>query len=77
MDGDVLVIRPIRRDTNDFSLEILKDLVSQGYSGNELIEQFKLHSDNIHKAINKMIIEAEQIASGEKKAATYKDIFGS
>lgn len=63
--------------SNGFLIEILKDLVSQGYSGDELVEQFELKSSNIQIAIEKMLDEANQIAAGAKKAANYKDIFGS
>ena len=77
VEDGALVIRPLSRDTGEFSVEILKDLVSQGYSGEELIKRFALQSKNIKKAISKMLEEADEIASGEKPAASFDDIFGS
>jgi len=73
-DG-ALVIRPIHQSHGEFSVEILKDLVSQGYSGEELVRRFEEESKNIRKAIGMVLEEAEQIASGEKPATTFEDIF--
>jgi bifunctional DNA-binding transcriptional regulator/antitoxin component of YhaV-PrlF toxin-antitoxin module len=75
-DG-ALIIRPIRLSNGEFSVEILRDLVAQGYSGNELVHRFESESKNIRKAIGAMLEEAAQIASGEKSAATLEDIFGA
>ncbi len=77
LEDGAIVIRPLRRDDGDFSVEILKDLVSQGYSGEELIKRFEAQNKSIKKAIGKMLEEAEQIVAGEKPAAGFKDVFGS
>lgn len=45
-DGKI-VIEPVHREPSEFSIEILKDLVSQGYSGDELIKKFETQSKNI------------------------------
>lgn len=75
-DGKI-IIQPLNREPNEFSVEILKDLVSQGYSGDELIKQFESQSINIKKAVTNMLEEADSIAAGEKKSASFNDIFGS
>ncbi|TJX15157.1 AbrB/MazE/SpoVT family DNA-binding domain-containing protein [Tissierella creatinini] len=75
-DGKI-IIQPLHKDTSEFSVEILKDLVSQGYSGNELVEKFETQSKGIKNAITNMREEADAIAAGEKPAATFDDIFGS
>ncbi len=75
-DG-ALVIRPIDQRNNEFSVEILKDLVAQGYSGDELVHRFEAESKNIRKAIGALLEEAEQIVSGEKAAANFEDVFGT
>ncbi len=75
-DGKI-VIRPLHREPNEFSVEILEDLVSQGYSGDELVKQFKVQSKNIKKAVTNMLEEADAIAAGEKEAANFDDIFSS
>ena len=75
-DGKI-VIQPLHREPSEFSVEILEDLVSQGYSGDELVKQFKIQSKNIKKAVTNMLEEADVIAAGEKSAANFDDIFGS
>lgn len=41
----------IHKEPGEFDIEILKDLVSQGYSGDELIKQFKIQSKNIKRLL--------------------------
>lgn len=36
-----LFIRPLHLESQDFAEEILADLISQGFSGNELLSKFK------------------------------------
>ena len=73
---DAVVIRPLSASSDSFTMEILKDLVAQGYGGNELIEKFAEQRGNIQKAIGTLINEANEIAAGKRKGATTKDIFG-
>ncbi len=73
-DG-AIVIRPVCRDASEFSVEILKDLVSRGYSGDELVKQFETQNKNIKIAASYMREETDAIASGDKKAAKFDDIF--
>ena len=58
---DAVVIRPFSTSDDNFSMEILKDLVSQGYGGNELVEKFAEQRGNIQKAIGVLINEADEI----------------
>ena len=74
--NDCIVIRPIEKSDDSFAVEILKDLVSQGYSGEELIERFTEEKQNIKKAIGLLINEADEIATGKRKGSTSEDIFG-
>lgn len=76
LEEDSLVIRPLKRENNEFSVEILKDLVGQGYEGDELIKQFELQSKRVKRAVRNLLEEADNIASGKKPAAGFKDIFG-
>ena len=75
-DGKI-IIQPLHREPSEFSVEILKDLVSQGFSGNELVKQFETKSKDIKKAVTNILEEADAIAAGEKEAANFDDIFGS
>jgi bifunctional DNA-binding transcriptional regulator/antitoxin component of YhaV-PrlF toxin-antitoxin module len=77
LEEGAIVLRPLQRGPGEFSVEILKDLVSQGYSGDELVTCFEKESKNIKKAINNLVKEAAAIATGEKSAAKFKDIFDS
>jgi hypothetical protein len=54
----------------------LKDLVSQGYSGDELLEKFAHQRQKIKTAINSLINEADEIAEGKRTSASTKEIFG-
>lgn len=56
-------------DFFDFDEDILKDLVDQGYEGQELINQFKKMKKNMPAAMDKLIGEAkkENFGSMSKK----------
>ncbi len=77
LEDGAIVIRPLKREPVEFSVEILKDLVSQGYSGEELVKEFEKSSEYIKKAVDNLIEESEEIASGKKKASTFKEVFES
>ena len=77
LEDGALVIRPLQRDAGEFSVEILKDLVAQGYTGDDLIKEFEIQRQNIKKAVSKMLKEADSIASGETAAESFDDVFGS
>ena len=71
-----IVLRPLSSTDDGFTMEILKDLVSQGYSGDALLTKYAEQRDAIKKAIGIMVHEADEIAEGKVKSATTKDIFG-
>ena len=73
---DAVMIRPLSSSDDSFTMEILKDLVSRGYSGNELIERFAEQRVKVKKAVEVLINEADKIAQSECKGTTTKDIFG-
>ncbi len=77
LEDGAIVIRPLNRASGEFSVEILKDLVSQGYSGDELIQKFEDQNKNIKKAITYLLEEANAIAAGKKESESFEDIFGS
>ena len=73
---DAVLLRPLSSADDSFTMEILKDLVSQGYNGDELLDKFAEQRKNIKKAIGLLVDEADEIAEGKRKGATTKDIFG-
>jgi hypothetical protein len=76
LNGDTVVLRPFSSSDDGFTMEILKDLVSQGYGGDELISKFTEQRVVIKKAIGVLNNEADEIAAGKRTGATTKDIFG-
>ena len=75
LTNDAVVLRPLATLDDGFTMEILKDLVSHGYSGEELLAKFAEQSVNIRKAISVLNEEADEIAEGKRKSATTKEIF--
>lgn len=75
VENGALVVRPLSSDTGEFSIEILKDLVGQGYSGDELVRKFSEQTANLKKAIGRVFDEADEIASGRRKGASMSDVF--
>lgn len=67
----------LHQSENDgsFSAEIYKDLITQGYSGDELISQIEKQQKNIERAINDISAKADDIACGRKKGAGISDVF--
>jgi len=73
---DSIVLRPLTNSDDSFTMEILKDLVSRGLSGDELLIEFAKQRNNIKKAVSMFIDEADEIASGKRKGASTEDLFG-
>ncbi len=59
---DMLILTPVKDRGLSFAEEIIADLIEQGYSGPELLVEFKRISHQIRPAIEKMITEADQLA---------------
>ena len=55
-----LLIKPIKEGFEDFSEEILKELVSEGYEGENLLTEFKNRKSMIKPAIERMIAETRE-----------------
>jgi len=73
---DAIVLRPLSNSEDSFTMEILKDLVAQGYNGEDLITKFAEQRSNIRRAIGILIDEADEIAEGKRSSATTAEIFG-
>jgi AbrB family looped-hinge helix DNA binding protein len=57
-NGKEIIIRPAEYEVVDFSEDILKDLVRQGYSGEDLIFHFARIKSEIPRALDRMKEEA-------------------
>ena len=75
--GNELVIRPAKTNTGgEFAEQILADLISQGYSGTELLDRFKQAQKEVLPAVAAMLAEAEKVAESKSEYETYDDVFG-
>ena len=73
----MLIIRPIASTSEgEFAEHILADLISEGYSGNELLEEFKRRQAKVRPAVVSMIEAAKEAANGNGEYYSYEDIFG-
>ena len=60
--------------TGDFDVEILRDLINEGYSGQELLDRFIKARDAVPEALEKMFEDLLEKANGE--FYTLEDVFG-
>ena len=69
LQDDGLLIRPVRTaDGNEFSEQILADLISQGYEGQQLLGKYKEYKKAIRPAVMEMLKDNKALAeSGEGK----------
>jgi len=74
----MLILIPVKSDESYFAEEILKDLISQGYSGDKLLAEFKKMSRKIRPAVKRLIEEADKIAeiTSDYYTDPTRDIFG-
>lgn len=76
MTDNAIILRPLTSSDDGFTMEILKDLISQGYNGDELLAKFAEQRANINMAISALINEADDIAEGKLKGAATEELFG-
>ncbi|SFM45221.1 AbrB/MazE/SpoVT family DNA-binding domain-containing protein [Salibacterium qingdaonense] len=69
LDGNKIVITPVRETNDDFSEFILKDLIDEGYGGDELLQEFNRRKNNIRPAVEAWIKEARENAEEVKSVS--------
>ena len=75
-DG-MLIIQPAKPSNDgEFAEQILSELISEGYSGNELLAEFKKRQSKVHPAVEQMLQAAKDAANGVGEFSTHEDIFG-
>jgi len=75
--GNELVIRPVKTNAGgEFAEQVLADLISQGYSGTELLDRFKKAQKEVRPAVEAMMMEAGRVAASESEYVSYRDVFG-
>lgn len=75
--GNTIIITPVHEDTGEFDEQILADLISEGFSGKELLSKFKEARKKVRPAIKELLREAGLVAQGKAPFATYEDVFGA
>lgn len=76
VQNNVLIIRPVRDIDGSFDEEILSDLIARGFSGEELLTEFKAVRRQIRPAVEALLDDARLAARGKKRASSYDEIFG-
>ena len=76
--GNAIVLRPVREQGGgEFAEQILADLIAQGFSGDQLLTEFKKMQKKVRPAVEAMLTQAEQAARGESESSSYEDVFGT
>lgn len=76
--GNEIVLRPVRdQGGGEFAEQILADLIDQGFSGDQLLTEFKKMQRKVRPAVEAMLTQAEQAARGESESSSYEDVFGT
>lgn len=52
-----IVIKPVKDHSDDYSEEILSDLLQEGYDKSKILEEFKRRKKKIRPSINRLIEE--------------------
>lgn len=75
-DG-MLIIEPVKSENGgEFAEQILSDLINEGYSGKELLSEFKIRQSKVRPAVEKMVKSAKNAVQGIGEYYSYDDIFG-
>ena len=73
VQNNQLVIQPVK-DCGEFDEQILADLISQGFMGDELLAKFKEARRNVRPAVEKLLFEAHKVAENEGEFFTLNDL---
>lgn len=76
VQNNAIVIRPVQESSGEFDEQILAELISQGLSGQELLDKFKETRRQIRPAVERLLDEARLAAKSEAPSNTYEDVFG-
>ena len=64
-------------ESSEFDDLILKELIDEGYTGNKLIEEFRIRRSKIRPAVEAMLEEAKNVANGNGEYFTKDEVFDS
>lgn len=69
-------MRSLSESRSDFLECILKDLIKEGYEGEELFLKFKEMKKKIRPAVKELIKEADELAKSDKGEVSFDELFG-
>ncbi len=74
----MLILTPVKDEDSTFAEEILSDLIQQGYSGPELLAEFRRVNKKVRPAIQRIIEEADELAraASDEYVDPTDDVFG-
>lgn len=73
---NALIIRPVKAVSDGvFAEQILAELVAQGFSGQELLCEFKKKQAQVRPAVEAMLLDAKRVVEGKEKYVSYDDVF--
>ena len=76
VQNNAIVIRPVQESGGEFDEQILADLISQGLSGQELLDKFKETRRQIRPAVERLLDEASIAARGKHQTILMKISLG-
>ena len=62
-------------ESSEFDDLILKELIDEGYSGYELLDEFRVRQAKVRPAVEAMLEEAENVARGKSEFFTKDEGF--
>jgi hypothetical protein len=77
LEQNAIKILPVYEDTGAFDDLILAELISEGYTGQELLCKFKEQRSKIRPAVEKLLEEADRAAEKLSKKAKKQDEYKS
>ena len=76
MGDGMLIIQPAVPVSGggEFAEQILSDLIAEGFSGQELLDEFKTRQAKVRPAIEAMLDAAKAVAQGAGEYSTYDEL---
>lgn len=66
-----------KQQRGEFDEQILAELISQGFSGEELSRRFRAKQAQVRPAVERMLAAADDAAHGKGEYYTYAEVFGA
>ena len=73
VEGNAIIIKPKSAPSGEFDEYILKDLIEEGYRGQELFAKFKEIRKKIRPAFERMMEDFEEQTKDQDGRKSYKD----